>query len=112
MDRDGSTRQASSPVRSRTDGKRRLHGSAWTLFLAAFEKDEDDGRAAFGLVLDEMLHEFDRLETRVDARREWVLGMLQSVGFTVDPAGPRWSGDLCHRVWLARRAVPHFHAPN
>src|SRR4051794_37248742 len=47
-------------------------GQLWTLFLAAFERDEDDGRAAFSLVLDEMLNEFDRLETMIDARREWV----------------------------------------
>ena len=87
-------------------------GQLWTLFLAAFEKDEDDGRVAFSLVLDEMLHEFNRLESTVDARREWVLGMLQSVGFTVDPPVPSWSGDLCHRVWLAVRAGAHFQAPN
>jgi len=87
-------------------------GQLWTLFLAAFEKDQNDGRAALRLVLDEMLREFDRLETRVDARREWVLETLHSVGFTIDPVVPRWAGDVSHRVWLARSPDPPVKIPN
>jgi hypothetical protein len=84
-------------------------GQLWTLFLAAFEKDHEDGRAVFSLVLHEMLREFDRLETMVDARREWVLGMLQSVGFIIDPVVPRYPGDRCHRVWLEGKPQSPVH---
>lgn len=86
-------------------------GQLWTLFLRTFEEWQDDGRDAFTLVLDEMLGEFDRLETRVDPRWAWVLGMLRSVGFTIEPVSPRWPGDLFHRVWLGGRARL-FQAPN
>jgi hypothetical protein len=87
-------------------------GVLWTLFLRAFEEGQADGRAAFSLVLDEMLRAFDRLETMVDTRRPWVLGMLKSVGFTIDPVGARWPGDLCHRVWLDGEGGRKFRSPN
>ena len=76
-------------------------GRFWLLTCEEVETAPHDLVALSIIVLPEMLATYTRLESIVDAQNHRAVGLLQGLGFSVEPAAFHvGSGRLCHRVWI------------
>lgn len=80
-------------------------GRFWLLTCEEVETSPRDLMALSVIVLPEMLATYARLESIVDAQNLRAVGLLQGLGFTVEPAAFHQASDRpCHRVWIEASA--------
>lgn len=80
-------------------------GRFWILTCEEVETSPRDLMALSVIVLPEMLATYARLESIVDAQNLRAVGLLQGLGFTVEPAAFHQASDRpCHRVWIEASA--------
>jgi len=81
-------------------------GRFWLLTCEEVETAPHDLAALSVIVLPEMLASYTRLESIVDSQNQRALALLQSLGFTVEPAAfHEATGRRCHRVWIEADAA-------